>query len=322
MMLRMQLERQGALALPLDPRVLHAATASTPSGSRGRSPDAIVMHPGPMNRGVEIASDVADSARSVILDQVANGVAVRMAVLYLLLDRPSAGRGKRREQVSSSRGGRVVDPAAGRDGRLRRAPRGRRRRGGRRRGSPPADAEVFDASRASRLPGLHRPARPPARARARVRRDDRDRPAAAAAGRLHGRLRHAEHRPGQRQPRRLGVRRVAGRAPPRGARLYPIGAITQGQKGEELAEFGEMRRGGRRRVLRRRQLARRRRPPAPRLRARAALRHAGRPARRGPEPLATARRCTRAPSRRASACAGQPASRRRRPSRGTCSSPS
>ena len=47
-------------------------------------PDAIVMHPGPMNRGVEIASDVADGPASVILDQVANGVAVRMAVLYLL----------------------------------------------------------------------------------------------------------------------------------------------------------------------------------------------------------------------------------------------
>jgi aspartate carbamoyltransferase catalytic subunit len=46
---------------------------------------AIVLHPGPMNRGVEIASDVADSAASVILDQVTNGVAVRMAVLYLLL---------------------------------------------------------------------------------------------------------------------------------------------------------------------------------------------------------------------------------------------
>ena len=42
------------------------------------------MHPGPMNRGVEIASEVADGPASVILDQVANGVAVRMAVLYLL----------------------------------------------------------------------------------------------------------------------------------------------------------------------------------------------------------------------------------------------
>ncbi|PYS92740.1 MAG: hypothetical protein DMF64_07730, partial [Acidobacteria bacterium] len=47
-------------------------------------PDAIVMHPGPMNRGIEIASDVADGTRSLILDQVANGLAVRMAVLYLL----------------------------------------------------------------------------------------------------------------------------------------------------------------------------------------------------------------------------------------------
>lgn len=46
--------------------------------------DALVMHPGPINRGVEIASDIADSASSVILEQVANGVAVRMAILYLL----------------------------------------------------------------------------------------------------------------------------------------------------------------------------------------------------------------------------------------------
>ncbi len=48
------------------------------------APDAIVMHPGPMNRGIEIASDVADGSRSLILDQVAKGLAVRMAVLYLL----------------------------------------------------------------------------------------------------------------------------------------------------------------------------------------------------------------------------------------------
>jgi aspartate carbamoyltransferase catalytic subunit len=47
-------------------------------------PDAIVLHPGPINRGVEIASDVADAEPSRILDQVTNGVAVRMAVLYLL----------------------------------------------------------------------------------------------------------------------------------------------------------------------------------------------------------------------------------------------
>jgi aspartate carbamoyltransferase catalytic subunit len=48
-------------------------------------PDALVMHPGPMNRGLEISAEAADSARSTIVEQVANGVAVRMAVLYLLL---------------------------------------------------------------------------------------------------------------------------------------------------------------------------------------------------------------------------------------------
>jgi aspartate carbamoyltransferase catalytic subunit len=52
--------------------------------------DAIVMHPGPMNRGIEISGDVADSDRAVITEQVANGTAVRMACLYLLLaGRPS-----------------------------------------------------------------------------------------------------------------------------------------------------------------------------------------------------------------------------------------
>ena len=51
-----------------------------------RLPDhAIIMHPGPMNRGLEISAEAADAARSVIVEQVANGVAVRMAALYLLL---------------------------------------------------------------------------------------------------------------------------------------------------------------------------------------------------------------------------------------------
>jgi aspartate carbamoyltransferase catalytic subunit len=55
------------------------------------APDAIVMHPGPMNRGVEISSEIADGGRSLILDQVTNGVAVRMAVLYLLAGGAGAG---------------------------------------------------------------------------------------------------------------------------------------------------------------------------------------------------------------------------------------
>ena len=63
--------------------------------------DAIVMHPGPMNRGMEIAAEVADSVRSTIVEQVGNGVSVRMAVLYLLLggtsphdDLPDQGRAR------------------------------------------------------------------------------------------------------------------------------------------------------------------------------------------------------------------------------------
>jgi aspartate carbamoyltransferase catalytic subunit len=84
MMLRMQLERQGGALYPSVREYFrrYGLTAARLAAAR---PEAIVMHPGPMNRGVEIASDVADSGRSVILDQVANGVAIRMAVLYLLL---------------------------------------------------------------------------------------------------------------------------------------------------------------------------------------------------------------------------------------------
>jgi aspartate carbamoyltransferase catalytic subunit len=53
-------------------------------------PDVLIMHPGPVNRGVELSPEVADGPYSVILDQVANGVAVRMAVLYLLAGSKSA----------------------------------------------------------------------------------------------------------------------------------------------------------------------------------------------------------------------------------------
>jgi aspartate carbamoyltransferase catalytic subunit len=55
------------------------------------SKKVVVMHPGPINRGVEITSDVADSGQSIILQQVENGVAIRMAVLYLLAGRRPSG---------------------------------------------------------------------------------------------------------------------------------------------------------------------------------------------------------------------------------------
>jgi aspartate carbamoyltransferase catalytic subunit len=83
MMLRIQLERQGKLSFP-SLREYYNTFGLTPDRLKRARPGAIVMHPGPMNRGVEIASDVADGPYSVILDQVTNGVAVRMAVLYLL----------------------------------------------------------------------------------------------------------------------------------------------------------------------------------------------------------------------------------------------
>jgi len=83
MMLRIQFERQGKLSFP-SLREYYNTFGLTPERLRRAKPGVIVMHPGPMNRGVEIASDVADGPYSVILEQVTNGVAVRMAVLYLL----------------------------------------------------------------------------------------------------------------------------------------------------------------------------------------------------------------------------------------------
>jgi aspartate carbamoyltransferase catalytic subunit len=83
MMLRIQQERmQGAFVPSL--REYFNVFGMTAERVKRARPDVIVMHPGPINRGVEIASDVADGPYSVILEQVANGVAVRMAVLYLL----------------------------------------------------------------------------------------------------------------------------------------------------------------------------------------------------------------------------------------------
>jgi aspartate carbamoyltransferase catalytic subunit len=83
MMLRVQFERQEALYFP-SVREYFRFFGLTRERLKGAKKDVIIMHPGPMNRGVEIASDVADGPYSVILEQVANGVAVRMAVLYLL----------------------------------------------------------------------------------------------------------------------------------------------------------------------------------------------------------------------------------------------
>ncbi len=145
MMLRLQRERMSGSLIPsakeyfryygLDAEKLKLA-----------KPDALVMHPGPMNRGVEISTDVADGAQSLIKEQVEMGVAVRMAVLEALA-------GSMRNEVTSPSStpecspplavrprGRtlLIDPATGADGRYRRRrPVGRAARpSARRRGRP------------------------------------------------------------------------------------------------------------------------------------------------------------------------------------------
>jgi aspartate carbamoyltransferase catalytic subunit len=81
--LRMQFERQQANFLPSLAEYIKLFGLTTERLKKARN-DCIVMHPGPINRGIEMTSEVADSPRSVILDQVTNGIAVRMAVMFLL----------------------------------------------------------------------------------------------------------------------------------------------------------------------------------------------------------------------------------------------
>ncbi len=82
--LRLQLERQKQSFFP-SVREYHALYGINARRLGLARPGALLMHPGPMNRGVEITTDIADGPQSIILDQVPNGVAVRMALLYLLL---------------------------------------------------------------------------------------------------------------------------------------------------------------------------------------------------------------------------------------------
>lgn len=92
MMLRVQLERMNAAFFPSSNEYSRRYGLDA-ARMRTLPAHAIVMHPGPMNRGMEIAADVADSDRSVIVEQVTNGVSVRMAVMYLLLGGAESGIG-------------------------------------------------------------------------------------------------------------------------------------------------------------------------------------------------------------------------------------
>jgi aspartate carbamoyltransferase catalytic subunit len=83
MMLRIQMERQSRVLIP-SLREYADFFGLNIDNKKYIKKDAIIMHPGPINRGVELSSDLADSKISVILEQVENGIAVRMAILYLL----------------------------------------------------------------------------------------------------------------------------------------------------------------------------------------------------------------------------------------------
>jgi aspartate carbamoyltransferase catalytic subunit len=83
-LLRIQAERQNEALFP-SAREYRAGYGLTSERAKRLSPDALIMHPGPMNRGVEIDAEVADDPRSTVLEQVSNGVAVRMAVLFSVL---------------------------------------------------------------------------------------------------------------------------------------------------------------------------------------------------------------------------------------------
>jgi aspartate carbamoyltransferase catalytic subunit len=89
-MLRVQRERQRQQFFP-SVREYSRLWGLNPSRVASLPQEAVIMHPGPMNRGVEIASDVADLSRSVITDQVTNGIAVRMSLLFLMLGGESQG---------------------------------------------------------------------------------------------------------------------------------------------------------------------------------------------------------------------------------------
>jgi aspartate carbamoyltransferase catalytic subunit len=111
MMLRIQLERQGKNFFPTVDEYSRYFCLTQRAVAHAKA-DVMILHPGPMNRGVEIASDVADGPYSVIMNQVTNGIAVRMAVLYLLANRP------RVESEPEQEAGLPAEPAPAR--RLRR----------------------------------------------------------------------------------------------------------------------------------------------------------------------------------------------------------
>ena len=241
MALRIQRERMASGLLP-SLREYAARYGLTRERLALARPGALVMHPGPMNEGVEIAADVAAGAQSVITDQVTNGVAVRMALLYLL-----AGTHPRRDRRRVSGHGPdleisrawLVDPAAGRegpgeivvrdgileavtwlDGRRRRRDRRRRRR---RRARASSTSTSTCANPATRMPRRWRRGL-----------------AAAAHGGFTTVCAMPNTTPALDEPGVLAQVRAAAVASGSPVELLAHGAVTVGRGGERLAALGEL----------------------------------------------------------------------------------
>ena len=316
--------------LPHRARVLAPLRPRRRPAGRAMPEHAIVMHPGPMNRGLEISAGAADSPRSAVVEQVANGVAVRMAVLYLLLSgdqraprtRPKADHDHHRHhrrlpdrgacllaETTADlliSGGRIaaVGPDAAAD---ERAP-------------PPPSIEANGLVALPGLVDLHTHLREPGREDAETvrNRHPRRRPR-----RLHRRARHGQHQPGRRHRRRRRAGLAARAGEPATATCARSAPSPSAWAGERLAELGAMADSAARRarLLRRRQVRVRPGDHAPRARVRQGVRRRHRPARAGAAPHRGRpdERGRRSP--RCSAWPAGPPSPRSRSSPATCCSP-
>jgi hypothetical protein len=248
-MLRLQNERMSGAMLP-SAGEFFKSYGLTPEKLALAKPDAIVMHPGPINRGVEIDSAVADGAHSVILPQVTFGIAVRMAVMSIIA-------GNRHEDPDPN--GRVIDPASG--------PRRTRPTCAIAAGrivaigaAVPADFSA-DArhrrQRAGRRAGPGRPGRAPARAGPRARGHARSELAAAAAGGVTSLVCPPDTDPVLDEPGLVEMLKFRARKLSR-CRLFPLGALTRGLPASADRD-GRAHRGRLRRLL----AGRRARSPTP-----------------------------------------------------------
>ena len=244
MMLRVQRERMSGGFFPTarEYTVGYGLTRDRLERLVARNDDVLVLHPGPMNRGLEIAPEAADAPQSVVLDQVSAGVAVRMAVLYHLLageDTPPApppAAPPKEPSDDPPRDPRRPPPRRPRpptcSSRTASSPRSARC-------PPPADAEVLDADGLVALPGLvdlHVHLREPGREDAETIATGS---AAAAAGGFTAVFAMANTSPvtdtAEAAERVLDLGRACGLT-----EVVPVGAVTKGLEGAELAELGLM----------------------------------------------------------------------------------